>query len=148
MDVYARMIGESDTRAAKREAVSHCPADRIGRQIRLNADATQSQNGYNPRMATPSHGQKAPSQAQSAQASDSITALTDLPAGATAVVTRIDEQDHAMLIRLKTMGMHEGRAVRMIRQGTRVIVSCGGTRLGLSSQVARYVLVSPTEGMR
>lgn len=71
-------------------------------------------------------------------------ALTDLPAGGTGVVVKIDEADHAMLIRLKTMGMHEGRAVRVVRPGSRVIVSCGGTRIGLSAEVARHVLVTPT----
>lgn len=70
--------------------------------------------------------------------------LTELPAGARGVVVRIDEKDHAMLIRLKTMGMHEGRAVRVVRPGSRVIVSCGGTRVGLSAEVARHVLVVPT----
>jgi Fe2+ transport system protein FeoA len=72
-------------------------------------------------------------------------ALTELPAGARGVVVRIDESDHAMLIRLKTMGMHEGRAVRVVRRGSRVIVSCGGTRIGLSADVARHVLVVPTQ---
>ncbi|MFN3167237.1 MAG: FeoA family protein [Phycisphaeraceae bacterium] len=72
-------------------------------------------------------------------------ALTDLAAGARGVIVRIDESDHAMLIRLKTMGMHEGRAVRVVRRGSRVIVSCGGTRIGLSAEVARHVLVVPTQ---
>lgn len=72
------------------------------------------------------------------------TALIDLPAGGTGVVVRIDESDHAMLIRLKTMGMHEGRAVRVVRRGSRLIVSCGGTRVGLSAEVAKHVLVTPT----
>jgi len=72
-------------------------------------------------------------------------ALTELSAGARGVVVRIDESDHAMLIRLKTMGMHEGRAVRVVRRGSRVIVSCGGTRIGLSADVARHVLVVPTQ---
>ena len=58
-------------------------------------------------------------------------ALTQLPAGRVVVIVRIEEEDHAMLIRLKTMGMHEGRGVRIVRQGARVIVSCGGTRIGL-----------------
>ena len=74
----------------------------------------------------------------------SATALSDLPAGGTGVVVRIDEADHAMLIRLKTMGMHEGRAVRVVRRGSRIIVSCGGTRIGLSAEVARHVRVTPT----
>src|SRR5690606_4106090 len=69
--------------------------------------------------------------------------LTDLPAGRIGVVVRIDENDHAMLIRLKTMGMHAGRSVRIVRQGSRVILSCGGTRIGLSAEVARHVLVKP-----
>ena len=70
--------------------------------------------------------------------------LAKLPAGQSGVVARIEEDDHAMLIRLKTMGMHEGRAVRVVRQGSRVIVSCGGTRVGLSAEVAEHVLVWPT----
>lgn len=70
--------------------------------------------------------------------------LTSLPAGASGVVSRIDEADHAMLIRLKTMGMHEGRSVRLVRRGSRIIVSCGGTQIGLAAEVARHVLVTPT----
>lgn len=71
--------------------------------------------------------------------------LTDLPAGAAGLVMRIEEDDHAMLIRLKTMGMHEGRQVRVVRAGSRIIVSCGGTRVGLSAEVAKHVLVAPTQ---
>lgn len=71
-------------------------------------------------------------------------ALTELPAGGTGLVMRIEEADHAMLIRLKTMGMHEGRRVRVIRPGSRIIVSCGGTRIGLSAEVAKHVRVAPT----
>lgn len=71
--------------------------------------------------------------------------LTDLPAGGTGLLSRIDEDDHAMLIRLKTMGMHQGRRIRVIRPGSRLIVSCGGTRIGLSTEVARHVRVTPTQ---
>ncbi len=85
-----------------------------------------------------------PAAAAATQGPVSAIALSDLPAGGTGVVTRIDEADHAMLIRLKTMGMHEGRAVRVVRRGSRVIVSCGGTRIGLSAEVARHVRVTPT----
>ncbi|MGB1124336.1 MAG: FeoA family protein [Phycisphaeraceae bacterium] len=70
--------------------------------------------------------------------------LTDLDAGQTGLVMRIEEDDHAMLIRLKTMGMHEGRLVRVVRSGSRIIVSCGGTRIGLSAEVAKHVRVAPT----
>ena len=58
---------------------------------------------------------------------------------------RIEEGDHAMLIRLKTMGMHEGRSVRLIRPGSRLIVSCGGTRIGLSAEVAQHIHVTPID---
>ena len=71
--------------------------------------------------------------------------LSDLAAGQTALVMRIEEDDHAMLIRLKTMGMHEGRMVRVVRSGSRIIVSCGGTRIGLSAEVAKHVRVAPTQ---
>lgn len=70
--------------------------------------------------------------------------LTELPAGQKGLVMRIEEDDHAMLIRLKTMGMHEGRLVRVVRPGSRIIISCGGTRIGLSAEVARHIQVAPT----
>lgn len=69
--------------------------------------------------------------------------LSELEPGRAALVTRIEEDDHAMLIRLKTMGMHEGRQVRVVRAGSRIIVSCGGTRIGLSAEIARHVRVEP-----
>lgn len=74
------------------------------------------------------------------------TGLDALPAGASGVITRMDETDHAMMIRLKTMGMHPGRAVRVLRQGSRLVVTCGGTRIGLSATVAEHVYVTPTGG--
>ena len=70
--------------------------------------------------------------------------LSQLQTGQSALVTRLEEDNHAMLIRLKTMGMHERRRVRVVRAGSRIIVSCGGTRIGLSAEVARHVLVAPT----
>lgn len=70
--------------------------------------------------------------------------LTDLSAGGKGLIMRIEEDDHAMLIRLKTMGMHEGRSIRVIRTGSRIIVSCGGTRIGLAAEVARHIRVAPT----
>ena len=69
--------------------------------------------------------------------------LTELQAGHRALIMRIEESDHSMLIRLKTMGMHEGRTLRLIRSGSRLIVSCGGTRIGLSAQVAKHIRVTP-----
>jgi Fe2+ transport system protein FeoA len=72
--------------------------------------------------------------------------LHKLPADATGVIVRMDETDHALMIRLKTMGMHPGRAVRVLRQGSRLVVTCGGTRIGLSSTVAEHVYVTPTPG--
>lgn len=72
--------------------------------------------------------------------------LDKLPTGTNAVIVRMDETDHAMVIRLKTMGMHPGRAVRVLRQGSRLVVTCGGTRIGLSATVAEHVYVTPTSG--
>lgn len=73
-----------------------------------------------------------------------VVPLSELPAGQKGLIMRIEEDDHAMLIRLKTMGMHEGRLVRVVRPGSRIILSCGGTRIGLSAEVARHVQVAPT----
>lgn len=86
----------------------------------------------------------APLPPQALETSSEPVSLTDLPTGETGLIIRIEESDHAMLIRLKTMGMHEGRHVRLIRRGSRIIVSCGGTRIGLSAEVAKHVRVTPT----
>ena len=69
--------------------------------------------------------------------------LHQLKANQHAIIISMDEQDHAMLIRLKTMGMCPGRSVRVIRQGSRLIVTCGGTRIGLSAVVAQHIRVAP-----
>lgn len=74
-----------------------------------------------------------------------VRRLDQLPIGQTAAIVRMNDQDNVMMIRLKTMGMHEGRAVRMLRQGSRLMVQCGGTRIGLSAEVARLVFVKPIE---
>ena len=79
----------------------------------------------------------------SAVPSSDVIRLDRLPVGVTAAVVRMDEADHVMMLRLKTMGMHEGRAVRMVRSGSRVIVQCAGTRMGLAAEVAGHVLVKP-----
>jgi len=72
-----------------------------------------------------------------------VVGLDRLGLGRTAAIVRMDEADHALMIRLKTMGMHEGRAVRMLRTGSRIMVQCAGTRMGLSAEVARHVMVKP-----
>ena len=95
-------------------------------------------------MASPTQTTPNGSPAADRPVPEGAVPLTDLPASGTGVVVRIDEADHAMLIRLKTMGMHEGRAVRIVRRGSRIIASCGGTRIGLSAAVAKHVLVTPT----
>lgn len=77
------------------------------------------------------------------QQTQDVCELDRLAVGQTAAIVRMEEADHAMMIRLKTMGMHEGRAVRMLRKGSRVMVQCAGTRMGLSAEVARHVLVKP-----
>ena len=106
--------------------------------------ATDSQDAYNPAMASPTDPSPLPIASAPTAVPEGAQPLTDLPAGGTGGVVKIDEADHAMLIRLKTMGMHEGRAVRVVRRGTRIIVSCGGTRIGLSAEVAKHVLVTQT----
>ena len=103
-----------------------------------------SDRNNTPRTASPAHETPIVHPTINPRTTSQSTRLSDMPAGAIGVVVRIDEKDHAMLIRLKTMGMHEGRAVRVVRSGNRIIVSCGGTRVGLSTEVARHVLVTPT----
>jgi Fe2+ transport system protein FeoA len=72
-----------------------------------------------------------------------VVGLERLEVGRRAAVVVMQEPHNPMMIRLKTMGLHEGRAVRMLRQGSRLIVECGGTRIGMAAEVAKLVLVQP-----
>ena len=74
---------------------------------------------------------------------DAGVPLHDLPVGPLAAIVHMDEQSHPMMIRLKTMGMHVGRPLRKVRSGSRMIVNCGGTRIGMTAEVARHIRVQP-----
>ncbi len=76
----------------------------------------------------------------------SVFGLEQLPVGRSAAVVLMKDAENPMMIRLKTMGLHEGRAVRMLRQGSRLVIQCGGTRIGMSAEVARLVLVKAMGG--
>ena len=101
---------------------------------------------YNPGMPSQNPSTPPPPPTPTPGGATATVGLDALPAGAAGVITRMDETDHAMMIRLKTMGMHPGRAVRVLRQGSRLVVTCGGTRIGLSATVAEHVHVAPTDG--
>ncbi|MCC6679553.1 MAG: ferrous iron transport protein A [Phycisphaeraceae bacterium] len=70
-----------------------------------------------------------------------VFGLEQLQVEQSAAVVLMKDAENPMMIRLKTMGLHEGRAVRMLRQGSRLVIQCGGTRIGMSAEVARLVLV-------
>jgi Fe2+ transport system protein FeoA len=66
--------------------------------------------------------------------------LDQLPAGAPAVVHRIDGSDLA-LHRLMAMGLCVGREVEVVRQGNPLILRLLGARIGISSRLARHIVV-------
>jgi len=66
--------------------------------------------------------------------------LDELPSGTRAVVHKIDSADDA-LRRLMAMGLCVGREVQVIRQGNPLIVRLLNARVGLSSRVAKHILV-------
>jgi Fe2+ transport system protein FeoA len=66
--------------------------------------------------------------------------LDQLPAGARAVVHKIDSADDA-LRRLMAMGLCVGREVQVIRQGNPLILRLLNARVGVSSRVARHIQV-------
>ncbi len=69
--------------------------------------------------------------------------LDQLPSGTRAVVQHIEGSDAAMH-RLMAMGLCAGRQVEVVRQGNPLIVRLLGARVGVSSRLARHVLVQRT----
>lgn len=74
----------------------------------------------------------------------SLLTLDRLPVGRPAIVSDIDG-DEPQLVRLRVMGLCIGQGVHTIRGGGRMIVCAGGTRIGMTSEVARAVTVRPIE---
>lgn len=72
----------------------------------------------------------------------SLVTLDRLPVGQPAIVSDI-EGEEPQLVRLRVMGLCIGQGVHTIRGGSRMIVCAGGTRIGITSEVARAVTVRP-----
>jgi Fe2+ transport system protein FeoA len=69
--------------------------------------------------------------------------LDQLPSGTRGVVRRIDSAD-AALHRLMAMGLCLGRSVEIVRQGSPLILRLLGAHIGVSSRVARQIVIEPT----
>ena len=67
--------------------------------------------------------------------------LDQLPSGAHGVVQHIDSAD-TTLHRLMAMGLCVGREIKVVRQGNPLIVRLLGARVGLSSRLARQIIVT------
>ena len=71
-----------------------------------------------------------------------LQTLDRLPVGRPAIVTDI-AGDEPQLVRLRVMGLCIGQGVHTMRAGSRMIVCAGGTRIGLTRDVARAITVRP-----
>jgi Fe2+ transport system protein FeoA len=67
--------------------------------------------------------------------------LNELPSGTRAIVHRIEVADEAMQ-RLMAMGLCVGRELEVVRQGNPLILQILGARIGVSSRLARHVVVT------
>lgn len=74
----------------------------------------------------------------------SLVTLDRLPVGQPAIVSDIVGEE-PQLVRLRVMGLCIGQGVHTIRGGSRIIVCAGGTRIGMSREVARAVTVRPID---
>ena len=68
-------------------------------------------------------------------------ALDQLPSGTRGVVHHVDSADRA-LHRLMAMGLCVGREIEVVRQGNPLIVRLLGARIGVSSRLARQIIVA------
>jgi Fe2+ transport system protein FeoA len=66
--------------------------------------------------------------------------LNELPSGSRAVVQHIEPAGEAMS-RLMAMGLCVGRELEVVRQGNPLILRLLGARIGVSSRLARHVVV-------
>lgn len=66
--------------------------------------------------------------------------LDELPLRVCAVVRQVDTDDEDTQ-RLKTLGVCVGRRVELVRVGDPLILKIFGSRLGISAELARRVLV-------
>lgn len=66
--------------------------------------------------------------------------LNELPSGSRAVVQHIEPAGEAMQ-RLMAMGLCVGRELEVVRQGNPLILRLLGARIGVSSRLARHVVV-------
>lgn len=68
--------------------------------------------------------------------------LDQLPSGTRGVVRQIDSAD-AALHRLMAMGLCLGRSVEVVRQGSPLILRLLGAHIGVSSRLARQIVIEP-----
>ena len=71
-----------------------------------------------------------------------LATLDRLPVGQPAIVIDVAGGE-PQLVRLRVMGLCVGRGVHTMRAGSRMIVCAGGTRIGLTRDVARAITVRP-----
>ena len=71
---------------------------------------------------------------------DCSTRLSDMPAGAAGCIRRIDAPEREA-DRLKAMGLCVGRNVVVVRSADPMLIKVFGSRLGVSTQLARVVCV-------
>ena len=68
--------------------------------------------------------------------------LSDLDVGATARLHDVDADPESYSL-LRALGLTEGSVLRVCRQGEPCIIQVRATRIGISSRIARHVLVVP-----
>ena len=66
--------------------------------------------------------------------------LTDLDAGATARFLQVDADPESWSL-LRGLGLTEGSILRVCQRGEPCIIQVRSTRIGISSRVARHVVV-------
>ncbi|MCA1779115.1 MAG: ferrous iron transport protein A [Xanthomonadaceae bacterium] len=80
----------------------------------------------------------------SSDAPANAVALSRLTAGQGARVLALPDDDEPFL-RLRAMGLCEGRRIEVVRHGSRMIVSLSGVRIGVDRRLADAISVEPTE---
>jgi len=73
-------------------------------------------------------------------ATDPPVPIRTLPPGQRAVVCGVDLSDHDA-VRLKRLGICDGRRVQVVRQGDPLILRVAGTRIGVSGRLAASIRV-------
>ncbi len=71
--------------------------------------------------------------------------MDSVAAGSLATITGMENADHPMIARIKAIGLFPGSRVRVLRQGSRVVLTGDRVRIALARSICQHIHVRVDE---